>query len=379
MMEKKLTDDMIDSLKEDYGVLSTKEITEKYSCSYSTIERFCKAHGFKSKRKPTCQTKPKYQYLSDNLNDFLEDWEDNILTDDELVKKYKAPITALYSQATLYGKHRKSIEEKINIQELITDYQNKVMSQKDILDKYCISQRTKNKILKDNDIKIDSPGVRKRKYYFDEHFLDVIDSEEKAYFLGFVYADGGHNEEKHTLSITLQNRDDDLLKQFYNMFKCDRQIYFIYNKKYDKYYSNFCLQSVYLSQQLLKLGIPQDKSFKITFPTFLPKNLFRHFIRGYFDGDGCISFAKRGWKSTAVSFVGNEYFLKSIKEIIYCNTSKDMKIHQRTNSGIYTLNSSGIFNVYAILKYLYEDSTIYLQRKYDRYVNFKTQYEKGVS
>lgn len=73
MRNKKLTEDMIDSLKNDYGVLSTQELVNKYNCSYSTIERFCKSHGFKSKRDPTCQQKNKYEYLHAHLDEFLSD------------------------------------------------------------------------------------------------------------------------------------------------------------------------------------------------------------------------------------------------------------------------------------------------------------------
>ena len=376
MRNKKLTEDMLDDLKNDYGILPTTELVKKYNCSYSTIERFCKSHGFKSKRQPTYKTKNKYEYLHEHIDEFFIDWENNVLTEDELVQKYKAPMTALYSQAKLYGKNRKTLEEQIDVLSLIDDYQSKELSQQELCDKYGISNSTKSKILKNNNIDIEPAGIRRRKYFFDEHFLDVIDSEEKAYFLGFVYADGGHSTDRCTLNITLQQRDADLLLKFYSMFQCERDIRYIHNKQYDKYYVNFCLQSTYLSDKLLQLGVQANKSFKITFPNFLPQELHRHFIRGYFDGDGCIGFSNRGWKSTSVEMIGNEPFINAIKDIIYSETGKMMRMHKKTNSGVYEINSSGIFNVYSILNYLYKDATIYLQRKYDRYVNFMEQYKK---
>ena len=165
-MKRKLTEDVVENLKNDYGVLSTKEITEKYNCSYSTIERFCKSHGFKSKREPTYNAKNKYEYLHNHLNEFFVDWEDHILTEEDLVEKYKAPITALYSQAKLYGKYRKTLEEKINVHRLVLDYQEGIMSQQAICEKYGISQTTKKKILNNNNISLDPAGTRNRKYYF---------------------------------------------------------------------------------------------------------------------------------------------------------------------------------------------------------------------
>ena len=52
-----------------------------------------------------------------------------------------------------------------------------------------------------------------------------------------------------------------------------------------------------------------------------------------------------------------------------------MKKYKKTGSGVYEIKTSGIFNVYSVLNYLYKDSTIYMQRKYDRYINFITHYE----
>lgn len=378
MRNKKLTEDMIDSLKNDYGVLSTQELVNKYNCSYSTIERFCKSHGFKSKRDPTCQQKNKYEYLHAHLDEFLSDWEDHILTEEELIEKYQAPMTALYSQATLFGVYRKTLEKRIDTSSLIVDYRDNIISQQDICKKYGISNGTKTKILKNNNIDLDPVGIRSRKYYFNEYFLDTIDSEEKAYFLGFVYADGGHNTDRKTLNITIQERDQDLLTKFYEMFECQRELRRVYNKQYDRYYVNFCLQSTYLSNQLLNLGVPADKSYKITFPNFISDSLLKHFIRGYFDGDGCIGLSQRGWRSTQVRFTGNEHFLHDIQLVIKSKTNVDMILYHEKKSKICDLQKSGIFNVYQILQYLYKDAAIYLQRKYDRYINFANKYEKEV-
>ena len=363
-------------LTEDNGVLATKELTEKYQCSYSTIERFCKSHGFKSKRKPIYQTKAKYQYLTDHLEEFLMDWEDHVLTEDKLIEKYHAPMTAMHSQAALYGKRRKPIEEQIDIDGLIADYKDNTMSQCEIHEKYGISQTTKLNILRKNNAEISPVGTRNRKYYFNEYYLDEIDSEEKAYFLGFVYADGSHNIDRHELRINISKDDDDLLKMFYELFECDKEIKYIHNKQYNKDYAMFAVQSNHFSDQLLKLGVMANKSFKVTFPSFLSEDLIRHFIRGYFDGDGCIGLSQRGWKSTSVQLAGNQSFLSSIKEIIYKDTEKSMKLYKHTNSNIFSLQSGGVFNVYAILNYLYKDSNIYLQRKYQRYLDFITKYEE---
>ena len=376
MRSKKLTEDMLDNLKNDYGTLSTKELIEKYNCSYSTIERFCKSHGFKSQRANGRSSTKKYPYPYEHLDEFLIDWEDNILSIEELENKYSAPLTALYSIAKLYGKNRKTLYQRTDIDGLIDDYIIHELRQEDLCKKYNISNGTKQRYLSMSGVQLRTISESSRKYEFNYHYLDNIDTEEKAYFLGFVYADGSHSTDRCTLNITIQEGDQDLLLKFYSLFDCKRDIRHIYNKQYNRYYANFCLQSTYLSNQLLKLGVPADKSYKIAFPNFIPDELQRHFIRGYFDGDGCISFSNRGWKSTGVQFTGNEYFLQSIQTIIKNKINVDMNLRHEKKSKICDLYKAGKFNVYKVLNYLYKDSTIYLQRKYNRYIDFITQYEK---
>lgn len=375
-MGRKLTEDNLEDLRKDYGVLSNQELTEKYNCSYSTIERFCKSHGFKSKRANGRSSTKKYPYPYEHLEEFLQDWEDNVLSIEELEKKFFAPLTTLYSIAKLYGKHRKTLYERTNIDGLINDYMSHELTQEDLCKKYNISNGARRNYLTTNGVKLRTHSESSCKYEFNYHYLDSIDIEEKAYLLGFVYADGGHSEDRHSLTITIQQSDEDLLKKFYDIFECQRPIEYVYNKKYDKYYASFRLQNIHLSQQLLNLGVMGNKSFKIVFPDFLPIHLRRHFIRGYFDGDGSIGFSNRGWKSTKLQITGNENFLKSIQEIIAEETHIIMNLRQEKRSKICDLDKAGIFNIYPILNYLYKDSTIYLQRKYDRYISFITEYEK---
>jgi intein/homing endonuclease len=268
---------------------------------------------------------------------------------------------------------RKLTEEQE--QNVIVDYQQRILTNNEIAQKYNISKSTIIQILKRNNIVPEGAIKRNRVYYFNEHYLDVINTEEKAYFLGFIYADGSHSEKKHSLIINLKKEDEILLKKFYTMFDCDKNIYYIHNKKYNKDYAQFSLISSYLSAQLLKLGVVSNKTFKLTFPSYIPNHLIRHFIRGYFDGDGSIILPKRGWKSTTVHIVGNKQFIHSVREIIKNETGKLMGIYSNKNSNVYEVKSSGIFNVYSILNYLYKDATIYLQRKYDRYIDFITKYK----
>ena len=54
---------------------------------------------------------------------------------------------------------------------------------------------------------MDKKSIHKPGYEFNEHYFDDIDSNEKAYFLGFIAADGGVGRQKGPLSFNLQKQD----------------------------------------------------------------------------------------------------------------------------------------------------------------------------
>ena len=205
---------------------------------------------------------------------------------------------------------------------------------------------------------------------FNVHWLDNIDTEEKAYFLGFVYADGSHRPERHSLHITLQNEDEEILRKFYELLDYNKPMIKYLNKQVQKYYSHFRVQSKYFSNRLTELGVFQNKAFKIKFPNWLNENLYSHFIRGYIDGDGCI-FAPDNISKSMVSICGNYDFLSSVSKIIFEQTGVQLRLYPNNHSDVYILQSGGRVRVEKILNWLYNDSHIFLKRKYNKYQKIK--------
>lgn len=140
---------------------------------------------------------------------------------------------------------------------------------------------------------------------YNEHFFDVIDTSEKAYFLGLMYSDGCTWHTEHTgkygnilyeynTSISLQEDDKDILERFRKALSWTHPL--IYKKSTSvtrkaQYMVRVCGQRMH--DNLLKWGCVEKKSLILQFPTFLSDELMSHFIRGYFDGDGCIWNGKR--------------------------------------------------------------------------------------
>ena len=218
-----------------------------------------------------------------------------------------------------------------------------------------------------------------RKYTLNEFYFDVIDNEAKAYFLGFLYADGNHCVKKNRITIGLQERDKYILEEFNRMINSNRPIVFkskeLLNKRkgftncQNQYYLN--INSKHMSQSLLKLGLFNNKTFILKFPTEdqVPEFLQSHFIRGYIDGDGCVE--KKG-----VSFMGTFDFCSKIKEI--AKNKLNVNFYYRFKC-TYPISEFTLKNKSArtFLKWIYQDSTIYLKRKYLRFLE-QLQYEHDI-
>lgn len=122
------------------------------------------------------------------------------------------------------------------------------------------------------------------------------------------------------------------------------------------------VRSKHLWEALNSKGCIPKKSLMLTFPSsdIVPNKLVKHFIRGYVDGDGCLCITKP--EKIELNVLGTQDFLRGV--INNLPLTKEYPIYQRKN--IYTMNLWCGTAKY-IIKYLYENSTIYLTRKYEHY------------
>ena len=136
--------------------------------------------------------------------------------------------------------------------------------------------------------------------------------------------------------------------------------------------SELNISSTYLVNSLEKLGFTRYKTVECTFPP-IPDDMYLHFIRGYVDGDGCLSYY---WNkqhtsiNTQVSIVSTESFLNSIKKLF---GNKHGYIRNKSSKNwenkAYQLTFNGVI-ARKFARYLYEKATIYMQRKYEKYLYF---------
>lgn len=364
MTKFKLIENRLEELKQDYGHISTKELEIKYDASYSTIRKVLYKYNIMDSNR---QCPIKHKYLYEHIEEFKTDWANGILTKEELINKYHCAYGILNSCARHLNIKRKSKRETVNIESLINDVLNDQYTYKQLSKIYGIGELAIRRILNEHNIKHQRSN---RKYVFNEKYFDVIDNEHKSYWLGFIYADGYHNIQRHSLTINLQEKDIDILWEFYKNIKCEKNVNRYYNSKYKKFYANISLQHPHLSETLLKQGVPNNKSFKIKFPSdnIVPYELKKHFIRGYLDGDGCVSYPQNKSK-ISWSMVGNYDFLNGLKTYIEENLNNyKINLSKCNHSNVYTIGKGGRFVTQIFLDWIYKDATIYLQRKYDKYL-----------
>ena len=215
-----------------------------------------------------------------------------------------------------------------------------------------------------------------RKYNFNEHYFDVIDCQEKAYWLGFFAADGYNHASKGCIEFRLHKQDKEILEKFKSCIEANNPI-----GLYKQTYCNLSLYSKHLCDKLSEYGLIQAKAYTLQIPE-LDDVLMRHFIRGYFDGDGCFSVIKRNdrknpnSKTYQFNITGMEGPLSIIQQHLVDNVGiVKNSLKKRVSTVAVTIHYSGRCVCKKILDYLYDNATIYLQRKYNKYKKYCTSAE----
>lgn len=228
---------------------------------------------------------------------------------------------------------------------------------------YCVSQATIQRTLVRNDF-----PRRIRKYDIDETVFNNI-TEESAYWVGFLMADGCINRHPYggnpTVNITLKGSDDGHLNKFKLFLKTDKPLYYSKNGQV-----HIQISSSEICERLISFGVTERKTYNNAEVVELENN--RHFWRGLFDGDGCISEMKeegdkRYWKITLTGSENMiEQFISFIKNIYPGVGGSTRTIPMASGSehdNVMEWTTGGYGNPMRVLKILYDDCSVYLDRK----------------
>lgn len=262
----------------------------------------------------------------------------------------------------IYHKLSEEIHKKI-----VEEYLNSNTRQQDIATKYKVSGTMIYNILKKFNVSTDN---RRGFYNVDINYFKNIDTANKAYFIGLFHADGCNSESNGNIKIFLKEEDVDVLEKLKKDIKyTGKLIYRIrsleVNRKNQYGLNITCLP---ISEDLKHLGYPAKKTYKAVFPKFIHSDLICHFIRGLFDGDGCISYNS---KKNKISFgiVGSFLTLEGVKSEFKNRFNIESYISETKSKGIFSLKITKMIDIFTIFNYLYKDAEIYLKRKYDIFYN----------
>jgi hypothetical protein len=195
----------------------------------------------------------------------------------------------------------------------------------------------------------------------NEASFSNIDSEDSAYWLGFLYADGWVME-SNSVGLSLQKGDIGHIQKYKKFLKYEGTIY----ESPNAYSLQF--RNKIIGNNLKKLGCIPNKSLKLTFPNkeLVDTVYIRHFIRGYFDGDGSITNPIKS--PFGCNLLGTYDMLYNILNHLNIDIA-----YIKKNKNIYSFNIWGD-NSRKFLSYIYDNCNVYLDRKYDRYKKHLVKY-----
>lgn len=237
--------------------------------------------------------------------------------------------------------------------------------------KYNLTNRQIHRVLEKFDKKKTKSQAHTQSKKIVGNYFENINTEDKAYFLGLLYADGCVNKDNNRISLVLQYGDKNIVEKMSEHILQENKV------KYNEKNNIIKLQFKYkqIKDDLIKHGCMPVKSFAIRMPTTIPKDLMRHFLRGLFDGDGCIHL----YNSPYTSATSNVEFLKELQSYLKNNLGIITDVGSDKNGnpliGDICFHRNG--HKYLFLNYLYKNSSLSINRKFKEYEKICSFIENG--
>jgi intein/homing endonuclease len=275
--------------------------------------------------------------------------------------------------------NRESKKEIVNL--AINEYLNTPEKERSLTrlgEKYGIRRQTISTCLKDRGIEVVNQQNRLR---INENVFDSIDTEEKAYWLGFIYADGNISSTGNRFEINLAIKDLSHMMKLKDFLGYEEDIR-LGKSHIEGDVCRLAVRNKNLWNQLNNKGCKPCKSLILEFPElsiFSNYDLVFDFIRGYVDGDGSLgAYKRKNTVTTELSIVSTENFLRETQKILgFMGGFIRNKTSENWANKAYQLQYAGV-NARKVARKLYENANIYMDRKYNIYKLF-FQLEEGSS
>lgn len=245
---------------------------------------------------------------------------------------------------------------------------------------YHRSTATISRILHTSGAKVRPRGWDMRKYNLTQDYFSNIDTPSKAQVLGLIYADGTLCSDECCIKIQLQELDKQYLQDIADEIGSDKPLYHrgpktmicprtqkIYNQQ-GSFTLAMCSRTMF--SDLQKFGLCFNKTdVDLSFPT-IPESLYRSFILGFFEGDGCITFTNGKFLWCEFNIVSNEQMALHIQGIIEKHTGVKGNILKRktTVKEMFYLRIRSKKSLKILHNWLYQDASFKMERKYNKWV-----------
>ena len=302
-----------------------------------------------------------------------------ILNEKEIVSQYHK-LKNVNEVAEFFNISVSTVQRRLKKNGIIFTHKFDTLNESEVLEKYSLlknihkvaeyfnmSVNPIRKVLKMNSIELTN-----RRYEVNHKYFEQIDNEERAYWLGFLYADGYIREREfgNSLELKLSVKDDDHLKLFRQSLGSNHKIVYGFSKTHNNgkpsvsHMAHLAIYSNELVNHIKSYGFHSRKTFTIDNPN-LKNDLTRHFIRGYFDGDGSFSFnSKTKTNKTQIVTASKNFQEFLINEL----SSNGIKINLYSEIKLQIQNKVENLKFY---NYIYKNANIYLNRKKEKYEEFR--------
>lgn len=234
-----------------------------------------------------------------------------------------------------------------------------------------------DRLLKAN-ISLKSTSDLCSKYSFNKSFFTNPSnwSHNQAYFFGWLLSDGCI-QKNNEIKIGVAACDVDILIKLKNIIEFTGPIRQVKRKSHKVIIMGrechaqdmrvLSIANKELANFFRNLKIDNQKTVSLTFPTWLNSNLLPHFLKGFFEGDGSIKHYKNCY---SIDIVATHDFCSGLQCILQNELSISPYMRKADNSKAYKISLCGNYQVLKFLNWIYQDKTYYLDRKFQKYLDF---------
>lgn len=359
--------------------ITVKDLAKKYNLSYYGLQHQISKRNIKRIH----NYGKEIEYARSIKNNLIKDYIPGEISLKSLAEKYNInsykTIVDVLKENDIKTVKPKLISKKI-LKEASEYYINNDISVIDCAKKFKIGKNTLRTYLKEHNL-IKNQKNYQRDISYNEKFFDTIDNEEKAYWLGFIMADGCTRTDKKNnpaqTSIEISKRDVEILNAFKNSIKSNHIIRERSRRTITGKISELCsitISSQHFTSKLVSYGVIPNK----TYIGFINEEIFNdneelifHYLRGYSDGDGTINKNRGSYIFKLV--IKSESILNTIANWIkkYCNIDPKITLWKDKLGSAYRLSIQNKKEYFIFLDKLYKNANIYLDRKYRIYLDHK--------